>query len=160
MDASSGNVTKSRRQLKNFLLQPLLQVKLGLYSILLAAAFSTVIYYILYMNLKDFGEIVLALTDTESEIRDLFLTYMQETQWWLLLAVFFFLMANVTISIVYTHKLVGPTIAFRNHVQRLIDGQFKSRVHLRQNDAFLELAATLNQLAEALEKGQGRLPPK
>ena len=57
------------------------------------------------------------------------------------------------ISIYYAHKMVGPTVAFRRHVQALKRGDYSKRVQLRAGDAFGDLARELNELAETLEKG-------
>ena len=59
---------KYKRKLSNYLLQPLLQVKLGLYSIVLSLIFSGVIISILHMNFNRFYELVLELTDLREEV--------------------------------------------------------------------------------------------
>jgi len=143
---------KAKRRVRNFLLQPLIQVKLGLYSILLAAGFSAAIGGILYVNLAKFAQIVLQLTDVEDEVYDLLNTYMADTKWWLALAIAVFLVCNVLVSIIYTHRLIGPSIAFRRHIRNLAEGRFNARTYLRKGDAFVEVADELNHLSEVLER--------
>jgi signal transduction histidine kinase len=146
----------NRRKLRNFLLQPFLQTRFGFYSIALSMVFAGVVFTILYINLSDFSDIVMALTDSESEVRDLFATYMQHTRWWLAYTVLLYFVANLLVSIVITHRLVGPTVAFRAHVRKLCDGKFQDRIHLRKGDAFEDLAAELNRLTAIMEKNQGK----
>ena len=56
---------KASRSIRNYALQPLLQVKLGLYSILMSMVFAAVISGILYINLAKFSDIILQLTGVE-----------------------------------------------------------------------------------------------
>lgn len=148
---------KAKRRVRNFLLQPLVQIKLGLYSILLAIGFSAAVAAILWLNLAKFAQIVLQLTDVEDEVYDLLNSYMADTRWWLVLAIVVFLMANILVSIFFTHRLIGPTIAFRRHIRSLAEGRYNARTYLRRGDAFAEVADELNHLSEVLER-QNRKP--
>ena len=149
--------TKDQRRLRNYLLQPLLQIKLGLYSILLALCFSSVIISSVYINMKDFADIIVALTEHESEIRELFFEYANLSQWWIGFFVFGFLLSNIIISVTYTHKLVGPTIAFRNQLERLRSGDFSQKVSIRKGDAFIEIANEINLLTDTLANNDGSI---
>lgn len=150
---AKDEVLRSRndRSFRNLLIDPFVQVRLGLYSILLALIFSAAVAYILYVHLSKFAIIVMALTDVEEEIKALFITYIADTRWWLVLAIICFLLVNVGISIFYTHKLVGPTVAFSRQLKHLISGNYSARVRLRHGDAFTDIADLLNKLAEKLE---------
>lgn len=150
--AQSAISTKAKRTVKNYLLQPLLQVKLGLYCIILAVLFAVALGAILYFNFAGLINSIILMTDAEAEVRDIFLSYWRDTQMWLYLSVGVYLVATVAISVVYTHKLVGPTIAFRRHLRNLAEGRFNSRTHLRRGDAFSEVADELNHLSEVLER--------
>jgi methyl-accepting chemotaxis protein len=147
---------KHHRSLRNFLLQPLIQVRLGIYSILLALVFSVMVGGLLYLNFFRFYDMVLELTDLREEVTALLADYISNTTWWLGGSIAVYLLTNITLSIVYTHKLVGPTYAFRRHIANLKRGEYASRVVLRRNDAFTEVADDLNTLAEALEEKYGR----
>lgn len=151
---------KDQRRIKNFLLQPLLQIKLGLYSILLAVFFSATTVAVLYLNLVDFATIIFALTDSESEIRELFTEYVSQTKWWILVLVLFFLVTNVIVSVTFTHRLVGPTVAFRNQIEKIRQGDFSQAIHLRKGDAFVEVADEINKLTQQLSKNKGSISMK
>ena len=150
---------KPKRLMRNFLLQPLLQVKLGLYAILLSAAFAGALATILYRNFSGLVNAIVLLTDAEDEVRDLFLDYWRGTQIWIYLTFGIYLAATVAISVLYTHKLVGPTIAFRRHLRSLGQGQVGVRTFLRRGDAFKEVADELNSLSEVLDR-QAKIPKK
>ena len=151
---------RDQRKIKNFLLQPLIQIKLGLYSILLAIFFSATTLAVLYLNLVDFATIIFALTDSESEIRELFTEYVSQTKWWILVLVLFFLVTNITVSVTYTHRLVGPTVAFRNQIEKIRNGDFSQAIHLRKGDAFGEVADEINKLTQQLSENNGSISIK
>ncbi len=62
------------------------------------------------------------------------------------------LVISVFLGVKLSHRIYGPIVQIRNHVVNLINGEFKSRVHLRDNDHFIALGDDLNQLADILEK--------
>lgn len=139
------------RKLRNFLLAPGIQTTMGFYTAILSFIFTIAVVWILYINLFELGEIVLALTDSENKIQELFQEYIKNIRWHIITAGGVFFMAMIGLSVVYTHKMVGPTIAFSLHVNKLKEGDYSSRIKLRPGDAFHELGDELNELAEELE---------
>ena len=153
-----GHMGRPRRKVRNYLLQPLLQIKLGLYSILIAILFAGILSLTLYFKLAQFAEIVFELTDVEEEVSNMLTVYLTETSSIIALIMFGFLLASISLAIVYTHKLVGPTVAFRRHIQRLMSGQYDAKTVLRKGDAFSDLADDLNRLSEVLSERYGPRP--
>ncbi len=143
-----------KRNIRNLLLQPTLQMRIGLVSILVAVTFCVLILGLIFTNLQHFYNLVLDLTGLEQEVSKILGDYIQSLAWAIFGLVTLYLAASVYLSIYYTHRLVGPTIAFRRHIRSLIDGNMESRVNLRKNDAFTEVADDLNELAEVLQKKQ------
>ena len=154
---SKSQDSQDKRKFRNYFLQPLLQIKLGLYSIILTAVFSLTVAIILYLNLVDFAAIIFALTDSESEIRELFTEYVSHTRWWIFLLILGFLATNIAVSVIFTHKLVGPTIAFRNQLEMLRKGDFSREITLRKGDAFEEVAEEINLLTKQLAENNGKI---
>jgi methyl-accepting chemotaxis protein len=150
---------KASRSFKNYALQPLLQIKLGLYSILLSLGFALAVSGILYINLAKFSDIILQLTGVEDEVKDLLNQYIAPAKIQVLGTIIIYVVVNMVITILYTHKLIGPTIAFRRHIRMIADGKLQYRTVLRKGDAFVELADDLNKLSSFLEikskSGQG-----
>jgi nitrogen fixation/metabolism regulation signal transduction histidine kinase len=143
--------SKSARSLKNYALKPLLQIKLGLYSILLSMCFALAVFGILYMNLAKFSDIILQLTGVEDEVKDLLNQYIAPAKYQVVITAFIYIAINIVVTILYTHKLIGPTIAFQRHVRMIAEGKFSHRTVLRKGDAFVELAEDLNKLSALLE---------
>jgi len=146
---------KAQRSFKNFLLNPLLQVKLGMYCIILSVVFAIALGAILYSNFAELIDSVVLMTDLEDDVRDLFLSYWKSTQIWIYLIFLIYLGSTIAVSIMYTHKLIGPTIAFKRHVRSLIDGKYNARTYLRKGDAFVELGEELNNLSQQMEEAGG-----
>lgn len=150
---------KAKRRAKNYLLQPLLQVRIGIYCIVLSILFSGALAAILYFNFASLVNSIVLMTDAEDEVRELFMNYWSGTQIWVYLTFFIYLVATVGVSVFYTHKLIGPTIAFRRHIRSVAEGRYNARTYLRKGDAFLEVADELNNLSEVMEKkNAGRGP--
>lgn len=145
-------MSASKRKFSNFLLQPLLQVRLGLYAIILSVFFGLGVFTIIYVNFYKFYDLVLELTDLREEVTEILNSYIQGVILWLFLALIVYFIVTVGISIFFTHRLIGPTYAFRRHIKELTRGNYKSRVKLRKGDAFMEVADDLNELAAKLEQ--------
>lgn len=141
-----------RRKYKNFLLQPGLQTTLGLYSIILSFLFAGTVIAIIYFNFAELIDSILLLTDAPEEVKDIMSSYWRASQVYIYLAVGVYISAMITITIWYTHRLVGPSIAFRRHILALISEKYYARTNLRKGDAFAEVAEALNSLSEALEE--------
>lgn len=147
----------SKRKLSNFLLQPLLQIRLGLYAILLSLLFGCGVLAIIWVNLHKFYDLVLELTDLREEVTKILSSYIEGAIGWIVLAAVVYFLLTVAVSIFFTHRLVGPTYAFRRHIRELTKGNFRSRVNLRRGDAFMEVAQDLNELAVKLEEQARRV---
>ncbi len=131
---------------RKVLLKPFLQIQIGLYS---AVPFGVAMVWILYSQwLRVERALQLRGVDQDIvfEIRELGL----ETALSLTFALVFFLFCNIALSIVLTFHLIGPTVAFRRHIQALADGDNSVRTKLRHNDAFTEVADDLNHLSDVL----------
>jgi methyl-accepting chemotaxis protein len=149
---------KFSRSVKNYALQPLLQVKLGLYSVLMSLGFAVAVSGILYFNLAKLSEIILQLTGVPDEVRDLLNQYIAPAKLQVLGVMVVYIALNIVVAVLYTHRLIGPTIAFRRHVRMIAEGKLQYRTVLRKGDAFSELADDLNKLSIHLEQKSNKGP--
>ncbi len=141
-----------KRKMMNYLLQPYLQSKIGVFSNGLALLFTASVIAILYFHLRDLVEEVVLLTDAREEVYKLFERELRGVKIWLLFGSILFLLSNVIMSIYQTHRFIGPTVAFRRHIRDLANGDYSRRVTIRNGDAFNEVAYELNRLAHILEQ--------
>ncbi len=102
------------------------------------AAYSSMLNSVLAMTPSDWADDLVAQTHS----------YVVVT---LALAVGYFF-AMVGASIAFVHRVVGPLVALRRHVDELRRGRYASRVKLRRAGGLhADLAEQLNELAAALE---------
>lgn len=145
----------NQRSARNYLLAPMLQVRLGIYSIVLGVLFAAGTLGVLYAGLTRSYLLILSLVDENEKavVRDIVETQFQEMATYIAVIAAAFMLGTTVVSVLYTHRLVGPTYAFRRHLKSLIEGRYEVRTVLRKNDAFTEVAADLNALAEHLHRG-------
>ena len=63
-----------------------------------------------------------------------------------------FAVCGLALAVMLTHRIFGPVVPIRAHIQKLIAGDFESRVRLRAKDEFQDVAKDLNELAEHLSQ--------
>ena len=153
MDYNSNvsNNPKSRRSFKNVALQPMLQVKIGIYCIFISVFLGLSVGGIIYLNMRQFFQVIVELTGAQDEVKGLMLDYMKPAVIEVGIAIGLYIIAIIFVTLLYTHRFVGPTIAFRRHIQMISKGNYKYKTILREGDAFSEVANDLNSLSELLE---------
>lgn len=144
---------KKKRLIRNMLLQPALQGKLGLYCMVLSALFAASIYAILVQSFSDISESVAELAGINpDQVREVIGIHWSLTQFWIYISSAIYIALILILIIWFTHRMVGPTIAFRRHLARLQKGDFSVKTHLRKGDAFNEVADALNQLSDVMQR--------
>ncbi len=151
-------MTKKQRRLTNFLLQPLVQMRIGLFNVAASLLFVSLLGFYAYKKLVAFSDVVATLTQADAEVKGLMTDYLGSVGETALIAAIIFVLVNLGLSVYLTHKLVGPTIAFRRHIHALAAGDFRARTKLRAGDAFNEVAEDLNLLSDKLTEMLVRKP--
>jgi HAMP domain-containing protein len=143
-----------RRKARNFLLKPGIQLRLPLYVLLLS--FTFLLLGVLFGNLY-FEQIYITLlqTTTQSEyVQQVLARQTQDFKELILLLLAGYVLLVIVVTVIYTHRLIGPAIPLLRHVKALQAGVYTHRVSLRRHDAFTELADELNELADSLQKSK------
>ena len=140
-----------KRRLKNYLLDPFLQIKLGVYAIVMSVIAAFSLFVVVYSSMSGTLELILELTDAKDEVKNILTGSIGATMGNVGLVLLIYVLTMVIISIWYTHRLIGPTIAFRRHIGMLIRGQYYARTNLRKGDAFFGVADDLNKLSDLLQ---------
>lgn len=144
-----------KRRVGNMLLQPGIQTKMGIYGIFLSLAFAISAVAILWLNFNELINTILELTDAREDMEDILKSYLMDTQIWIFTAFFVYILATIGVSVWFTHRMVGPTVAFKRHLNELAKGNYRIRTNLRDGDAFVDVAGALNNLSDTLEKRYG-----
>ncbi len=58
----------------------------------------------------------------------------------------------IATTLFVSHKIAGPLFHFKKAMEKLGEGDFTVRVHLRQNDQLKEIADSFNAMAEKLKE--------
>lgn len=140
-----------RRKTTNLILQPGLQLKLPFYLLLLTFGFAVAFSAHSYITYERLFEITVAHTDQPEYFERVFSAQTENFKVVSAAMAAFYILMMLAVSILITHRMVGPTIAFRRHVERLKNRDYSTRINLRRQDAFAEVAQELNELAEVLE---------
>lgn len=147
---------KPQRQIRNFVLSPSLQLKFSLLPLALSLVFAIAFVVQLVYLYNQYVDLIIDYTEVREQILEIIDG--QKSRFYMIVSVYcaIYVIVSTAIAIVMTHRLIGPTIAFRRHIKSLSDGKYDSRITLRKADAFSELAEDLNQLAAKLEAQQKR----
>jgi len=143
---------RNQRRIRNLLLKPKLQLTIGFYSVALSLIVAAALAAVFYITFSRVFDLILELSDMRDDVLSLLWEQLLSASTAVAILLFIYVVTNIAIAIVMTHRLIGPTIAFRRHISCLRAGQFESRIILRQADAFLEVAKDLNELAADLEQ--------
>ena len=68
-------MSKKDRRLRNLLLEPMLQMKIGIYCIVLSALFAIGVVLVLYLNFQPLVANILELTDVPDELKEIISNY-------------------------------------------------------------------------------------
>jgi len=145
-----------RRKARNLLLRPSLQMKLPLYTLILSFTFGLLALLVFYVYFEQLYAMMLENTTQGNYLRtavSLQTNNFIEAASMLLIG---YILLMVAITTIYTHRIIGPTVALKRHIKALKDGLYTHRVHLRKYDELKDMAADLNELAEVLEQYQNK----
>ena len=100
-------MTKSKRKIRNFLLQPLRQTKIGVYVIFLTFAFCFAIAAVYYCELSKFTDFVIKLTDLEDEVQAMLNQSLANIQGYVFGLILIYLVCVIVVSVLTTHSMIG-----------------------------------------------------
>ena len=143
-------MSRKDRRLRNMLLQPMLQMKIGIYCVILSLLFAIAVVLVIYLNFQPLAANILELTDVPDELREIINNYWSSSQLWIYGIGALYMIVIIAVSVWYTHRLVGPIVAFSRHIDKLKEGDYSARTFIRKHDAFTDIAIKLNELSEVL----------
>jgi nitrogen fixation/metabolism regulation signal transduction histidine kinase len=150
------NPLHSRRRALR-LLQPLVQLKLPFYWLLVTITFTAAFGIHTYLA---YNRIYAAVASYAPKAFEKLIQ--EQTQDFLVVSAAIatgYVLFVIIMCIAYLHRLVGPTTALRRHVEALKNGDYSARVDLRKTDTvFLALEQDLNELAGILERNEKGVP--
>lgn len=140
---------KGRRGgVKSMLVEPYIQVKLGLMFIVVNLIFSVLIFGVVAWYVWDvFGALTtyFQLTGQESSIA---MSKLQIPLIIISILVFGFVATTFYVAVNYTHKIYGPMVSINRFLDDVLEGNRPKLLALREGDQLQELANKLNQLVD------------
>ena len=146
----------NRRSIRNYLLEPKLQLKLALYiciNTLFVIGAASIFVYLMYQPL--FNSLINATDALAPQIFDLLWDNTKATFGIIGMFTALHMLIITMLVIWYSHRFVGPMVAFRRQVNAIRNGNYDSRIKLRKHDAFTNFADDLNSLAEHFAAKEG-----
>ena len=143
---------QTRRRLKSLLINPELQIRLPVYLLIVTLIFACASWIVLHVAFNGLYDFAFEQGNIGEQVGDVLRHHIRIVVTVLTLLIIMYVLLTIGLSVAYLHKLIGPSIAFKRHISTLKDGNYSSRILLRQDDALGEMAIELNELAEALEK--------
>ncbi len=142
---------KRRRGLGSWLVDPYLQVKIGLFFIVINLAFAALALAVflhyswdMYTSISTYYQ----LTAPQSSIA--FEKFKAPVLIFASLTLGFVVLTFV-VSVRYTHRIYGPLVSIHRFLDSLLLGEKPSALKLRESDQLKELAEKLNSLASKIK---------
>ena len=146
---------QSKRSLRNLLIEPLKQIRFGVYFIIITIAYTFATALLLINSFYEQYQHVMALFNVvDPHLRwelisdEVFYSNIFK------MAVCFFLFLFIMFATILrlTHRIYGPLVSIKRFLNELKSGNYSARVILRKDDDLQDLVKELNELAETLEK--------
>lgn len=141
--------SRNQRKVQNFLISPKIQFRYGAYLSLFSVALAVLMGSLFYVSLQEDIDFMIQLTDIPEQADLMISERLTETIYFGFLLIIIFGAICFGAGIYLTHRLVGPTVAFRRHIQKIRDGDYDYRTYLRPKDDFTDIAEELNRLSES-----------
>jgi methyl-accepting chemotaxis protein len=147
---------KNLRTWKNLLVDGDVQFHLFYFFLGVSILYSGILAFVLINGMSEFVQLALSLGKFDGEVQEVFLENWNSTKWILICFLSAYVVGVGALTIIYTHRLAGPMVAFKKHIDELKATNFSSRVSLRKNDQFQDLASKLNELAASMESDSSK----
>lgn len=143
---------KNQRKWRNLLISPKAQIGFIINMVVLTLFFGLAAVFVVYFQLDDIYDKFL-----QFGLIDEAATKMVTDNWniavsWLAMLIILYLVAMILIILIQSHRMIGPGEALKRQIKRLLAGDYKGRVTLREGDYYQNVADLLNQLSEEFEK--------
>jgi hypothetical protein len=133
---------------KSMLVEPYVQVKLGLMFILVNLVFSVLVLLTMGWYVFDIFGTMAGYFQLTGQDAGSVLSKLQVPLAVVAVLVLGFVATTLLFAVSYTHKIYGPLVSINRFLDELIEGTKPTKLVLREGDQLQDLAAKLNVLAE------------
>lgn len=147
---------RHKRRVRNYLLEPRIQLRLGLVNVAMSLGFALTLLGVLTYHQQLREARWLELSGVSPDMQAILTDYQSELFVILAAICVLYVVVSVGFAILFTHRMVGPSYAFRRHIRALREGDYDAYTSLRPHDAFEDIALELNLLSKTLREGRPR----
>jgi signal transduction histidine kinase len=140
-----------RRRAINILIEPALQLKLPLMIMIITLVFAAFQMWHTHYAFNQIFEAMYREAGKSQSLDDLIRAQVSTFVEVSAVIAILYLVVVTAFSLAYVHRMIGPMVGVRRHVEALKNGDYGSRVRFRKGDAFDLIKGDLNELAELLE---------
>jgi nicotinamide riboside transporter PnuC len=140
---------KGRRGgVKSMLVEPYVQVKLGLIFIIINLVFSILIFSVAGWYVWDVFNAISTYFQLSGQQSSLAFAKLQTPLTIIAILVLGFIATTLYFAVSYTHKFYGPMISINRFLDDVLEGRKPKLLALREGDQLQDLAIKLNQLVD------------
>lgn len=143
-----------KRRIRNYLLEPEIQLKRAYYFLAFFFCMLGGIVFWVYFQLV----IAVEFLSTEHGLVAVRITdLMRSLSWFTIVAyVVTGMISSIIFGIYSSHRVIGPSVAIRHHIDRLKNGNYAHNLRIRQGDELVTVARLINELTEVLRQKYGK----
>jgi methyl-accepting chemotaxis protein len=144
-------VPSPRRQVRNYLLDPGLQLRLAGWLVVVATALSAALGWLVWRAWSESSKLVSLGDPRSDEVVSALLRVEDRTRMlWIAGVLGGVLVALLVLAIVVTHRIAGPALALARTCRAVADGRLAPARPLRRGDLLVGLADEVGGMVEAL----------
>ena len=144
-----GTKTGRRGGVKSMLVEPYIQVRLGLVFVVVNLLFSVMIFTVMGWYVYDVWTALTTYFNLSGQESSLALQKLQVPLAIITFLVVGFVGTTFYVAVHYTHKIYGPMVSINRFLDELLEGKRPKTLTLRDGDQLQDLVMKLNQLAES-----------
>ncbi len=142
----------SKRSFRNFLLNPLLQFRFGLYMIINLIVFSLIVGTFAYFYLYSLVDFLAEISEVPDTIKELIVIEIKNFGIYFGAILFIFFLLSTIFIVIKTHRIVGAEYAINRFIKEyLVNLHFGQAISLRKYDFLKDIATNLNTLSLKLK---------
>lgn len=156
----SARKYSTRRSIRNLVAFPHLQYKMTSAFVFLGLGFISLLSIVSYLLSRS---LIIALSQNSALTNgDLALIeQFAKTTSFTYLAIFISLIiVSALTAFLMSHRIFGPIVAIKRHIDRIKSGDLEFQTRLRENDLLKPIAEELNELSRHLAKNRSDSPSK
>ena len=143
---------KHQRKLVNLIINPRYQLKYILWTGLTGLTLTAINASIFYTYIRENYQVLVDLSPMEDEVKAQLYRELHQVVWLLFGFSVLFIIGVSILGLFLSHRTAGPMYHFKRVFREIIEGKRESRIRLRPNDDFRDVAELCNQMIDHLQK--------